>query len=70
MNSYSLMRGTASGVALMLLLGGCATFSKDGGFDSVAQLSEARLGQTVKPVRNSDDAKAVDASSKICWQNR
>ena len=64
MNSYSLMRGTASGVALTLLLGGCATFSKDGGFDSVAQLSEARLGKTVKPVRNSDDAKAVDASIK------
>ncbi len=64
MNSYSLMRGTASGVALTLLLGGCATFSKDGGFDSVAQLSEARLGKTIKPVRNSDDAKAVDASIK------
>lgn len=58
----SLMRRTVPGVALTLLLGGCATFSKDGGFDSVAQLSEARLGQTVKPVRNSDDAKAVDAS--------
>ncbi len=64
MNSYSLMRGTVSGVALTLLLGGCATFSKDGGFDSVAQLSEARLGKTVKPVRNSDDAKAVDVSIK------
>ncbi|WP_413436818.1 TolC family protein [Sulfuriferula sp. GW1] len=60
----SLMRRTVSGVALTLLLGGCATFSKDGGFDSVAQLSEARLGQTVKPVRNSDDAKAVEASIK------
>ena len=26
---------------LVAVLGGCATFSKDGGFDSVAQLTEA-----------------------------
>ena len=53
-----------SGVILVTLLGGCATFSKDGGFDSVAQVAQARLGNEVKLLRSSADAIALDAKIK------
>ncbi|MEO6146591.1 MAG: TolC family protein, partial [Sulfuriferula sp.] len=64
MNLAILMPRTMLGVALTLSLGGCATFSSDGGFDSVSQMAEARLGKTVKPIRSGDDAKALDAAIK------
>lgn len=52
------------GVILVTLLGGCATFSRDGGFDSVAQVAQARLGKEVKPLRSSADAIALDVKIK------
>lgn len=53
-----------SGALLVTLLGGCATFSQDGGFDSVAQMTQKRLDKEVKPLRSKTDAIAVDARIK------
>ena len=47
-----------------LLLGGCATFSKDGGFDSVTKITRDRTGKTVKAIRSDDDAASVQSSIK------
>ena len=47
-----------------LLLGGCATFSKDGGFDSVTQVTQDRTGKTVKEIRTDDDVASVQSSIK------
>ena len=64
-NTFHPSRYTALGLALsLLLLGGCATFSKDGGFDSVAQVTKDRIGKEVKPARTDDDTKAIDAAVK------
>jgi outer membrane protein TolC len=53
---------TAVAVALSsLLLGGCASFSSDGGFDRVGELTQARTGQ--RPQRLITDADAVPARS-------
>ncbi len=48
----------------LLLLGGCATFSRDGGFDAVAAASRDRIGKDVQWVRNDGDAEAVIARVK------
>jgi len=47
-----------------LLLGGCATFSKDGGFDTVSQITQDRTGKTVKAMHTDDDAASVQSSIK------
>ncbi len=47
-----------------LLLGGCATFSKDGGFDTVSQITQDRTGKTVKAMHSDDDAASVQSSTK------
>ncbi|MHB1245205.1 MAG: TolC family protein [Sulfuriferula sp.] len=64
MNFALLSQRTMLGVALTLLLGGCATFSSDGGFDSVSQIAESRLGKTVKPIRSNEDSQVISASIK------
>ena len=46
------------------LLGGCATFSKEGGFDSVTQITQDRIGKSVKAIRTDDDAASVQSSIK------
>jgi outer membrane protein TolC len=43
----------------MLLLGGCATFSKDGGFDSVSALTKERSGQDVQKIALPDAQDAA-----------
>ena len=48
----------------LLLLGGCATFSRDGGFNTVAATSRERINKDVTWVRNDDDASAVRDSVK------
>ena len=48
----------------LLLLGGCATFSRDGGFNTVAVTSRDRINKDVTWVRNDDDASAVQNSVK------
>src|SRR5688572_18404510 len=44
---------------LVLLLGGCATFSRDGGFATVESVAKDRLHQEVKWVRSDADADSV-----------
>ncbi len=48
-----------SGVAL---LSGCATFSKDGGFDSVGSMVRERIGKDPKWVKSEADGQAVQAT--------
>ena len=45
-----------------LILTGCATFSKDGGLDSVSTLTKERTGQTVQREKSLDDAKATQSA--------
>ena len=45
-----------------LILTGCATFSKDGGLDSVSALTMERTGQTVQRERSADDAKVTQSA--------
>jgi outer membrane protein TolC len=53
----------AGGAGLMLLLGGCASLSGDGGFGAVAGVSEQRTGASAsvggRLPRNDDDARAL-----------
>ena len=46
-------------VALALALGACATFSEDGGFGAVQQVTKERLGQDAKWQRSDADREAV-----------
>lgn len=46
-------------VAVMVLLAGCTTFSKDGGFDAVSSTAKARLGKEAVMVRTDADRDAV-----------
>ena len=46
-------------VALAFLLAGCATFSEDGGFKRVSDLTRERTGQTPKWQRSPDDAQVA-----------
>lgn len=45
-------------------LAGCATFSQDGGFDTVGALTRERTGKEVKWVKSDDDATTVAATIK------
>ncbi len=45
-----------------LLLGGCATFSTDGGFNTVTTLAKDRINKDVTRVRTDDDADTVQAT--------
>lgn len=44
-----------------LLLAGCASFSNDGGFDAVSQLTRAHIGQPATPQRTAADRASADA---------
>jgi outer membrane protein TolC len=54
------LRAIAAGV-LALLLGGCATFSQDGGLDAVSKLTAARTGQDVRLSKAGPDSEASQA---------
>ncbi|MET0319335.1 MAG: TolC family protein [Duganella sp.] len=60
------LAGTATGVGLVLLLGGCASLSGDGGFAAAARISEQRTGAPASVAgrlpRNDDDARALGAA--------
>ena len=45
-----------------LILTGCATFSKDGGLESVSTLTKEHTGQTVRREKSADDAKATQSA--------
>ncbi len=51
--------GRIAAAALVLLLAGCATFSEDGGFNRVSELTRERTGQTPKWQRSPDDAQVA-----------
>lgn len=52
------MRLTATAVA-SLVLGGCASFSQDGGFTTVEQLTKERVGQTPTYQRTAEQADSA-----------
>ena len=57
-------RGGAGGV----LLGGCASFSPDGGFATVEQAAKDRLGKDVRWARSrSRPGRASTSASPSCW---
>ena len=55
-----LLRAVTAGV-LALVLGGCATFSRDGGLDAVSTMASARSGQDVRLPKASDDGDTARA---------
>lgn len=57
------LRATVLALAVATL-GGCATFSRDGGFDNVGSLTKERIGKDVKWVKSDADAMSVDATVK------
>jgi Outer membrane efflux protein len=50
--------------AFVLLLGGCATLSRDGGFGAVANIVKERLGKDAQWAGSASDADGVQASVK------
>ena len=60
MNKHSPWRSGAAAAA-MLLLAGCASFSEDGGFGTVHQLTKERTGQSAVWARSSADTDAAQA---------
>src|SRR2546425_5373821 len=60
MNKHSPWRSGAAAAA-MLLLAGCASFSEDGGFGTVHQLTKERTGQSALWARSSADTDAAQA---------
>ena len=51
-------------LAATVFLGGCATFSKDGGFDSVSTVARERLGKDAAWVRSDEDQDGVYQRSR------
>src|SRR4030067_3453252 len=58
--------GSKAGVIAMALgvmvLGGCATFSKDGGFGAVEQIARERIDKEVKWQRDDNQRESVQAT--------
>src|SRR4030067_2770967 len=53
------------GMALsVMVLGGCATFSKDGGFGAVEQIARERIDKDVKGQRDDKQRESVQATVK------
>ena len=48
-------------LALVILLGGCATLSRDGGFGAVAIIAKERLAKDTQWVRSESDADGIHA---------
>src|SRR6476659_9781874 len=58
----AMMRLTAVAAAAVFLAG-CASFSSDGGFGKVAELTKERTGQTPKYQRSAADTDGAEARS-------
>jgi outer membrane protein TolC len=54
--------GIAVAVAVSAFLGGCATFSEDGGFGAVQTEARQRLGKEIRWQRTDEDAKGIRAA--------
>lgn len=50
----------------LLILAGCASFSPDGGFDSVGQLAQERAGVTPSWQRTETKAKPLKRAPRNC----
>ena len=50
-------------------LGGCATFSQDGGFNSVESIAKDRLGKEVRWIKSEADADTAQAMVKALLAN-
>jgi len=50
----------SAAAAVALLLSGCATFSGDGGFNTVAQNTKTRSGAETRLLRSDEDRRALD----------
>lgn len=48
----------------VVVLGGCATFSKDGGFGAVEQVAKERLNKDVKWQRDDSEGESIQATVK------
>ncbi|TCS33111.1 outer membrane protein TolC [Paucimonas lemoignei] len=55
----STLKPLAAGIAL-LVLAGCATFSKDGGMDAVSSMTQERTGQSVQIAKPNDATQTTD----------
>ncbi len=68
MNPRTFSAGSPRTIAVfalsVVLLGGCATFSKDGGFDTVRQVTQDRTGKSVQAIHTDDDAASVQSKIK------
>jgi len=58
------VRRSALLLAAALFLGGCATFSEDGGFDAVQSVAKERLGSQAKWLRTEAEADAAHGQVK------
>jgi len=58
--SFHAKSGTIGLVAL--LLGGCASFSPDGGLEAVSAATQERTGESVQRIRNDADGNTVDTT--------
>ncbi|MEJ8796610.1 TolC family protein [Trinickia caryophylli] len=63
MQRFVCMRG-AAGILVMVLLVGCTTFSKDGGFGAVSSAATERLGKEAAIVKTDADRDAVAKRTK------
>ena len=52
-----------------LAVGGCATFSPDGGFDAVARATRELAGKELRRVKTEDDQVAIDTRVRELLQN-
>lgn len=59
MHARPIRRGAAVTLLTALLVSGCATFSKDGGFDTVNQLTQQRIGKEVRLQKSAEDEQAL-----------
>lgn len=53
-------KSIAAMVAAAVLLSGCATFSKDGGFSEVAKLTNQKIGKQLHWSKTSQDQRVID----------
>ncbi len=61
-----------SSLAVLLLCGaalsGCATFSKDGGFDTVADAARSQLGKDVRWTRSAAERTKSSDQAAPSWR--
>ena len=59
MRALPARRTVVAAALTVLLASGCATFSQDGGFEKVNQLTQQRLGKDVRLLKTAEDEQAL-----------